>query len=181
MSRQRDTGVSVDGRQRSQANLIKGVSDDPSAAERQRANLKRGNEQHGAYGSARRQDLEQEHREQLRQAYPDAPDGWINAAATRSAMVTLLAAWIDDVGPIYRRGDAAEVSAPARELRLLLDAHERAIERLEVFQREASRKDPMDALREHLEASSAEREARSALPAGEPDADDNDASEERDG
>jgi hypothetical protein len=87
---------------------------------------------HGAYSEARRRPLEDLHRERLRAEFPNAVaspggDDLVNAAARRLAMADLLSAWIDDAGPISARGGAAEVSAPTRELRSLMDAHERAV------------------------------------------------------
>jgi len=138
---------------RDTSGLLRGLSPDPEAAARSRANLRRGNLQHGTYSEARRAPLEAEHREQLRAAYPDAPDGLINAAATRAAMISLLSAWNEDVGVIHAKGGTAEVSAAARELRLLLAQHEVAIVRLEEAQRTASEGDPQAKLAEYVDGS----------------------------
>jgi hypothetical protein len=99
------------------------------------APAERGNDRavtHGAYSEARRAPLEDLHRDRLRAEFPNAlaspgGDDLVNLAARRLAAADLLAAWIDDAGPIFPRGGAAEVSAPAKELRVLMDGHERAI------------------------------------------------------
>jgi hypothetical protein len=118
------------------ANLIKGQASDPEVAERQRAALQpNARVTHGAYSAARREPLEQQHRERLRLAYGAAPDDLINAAATRAAIVSLLAAFVNDAGVVFARGKIAEVSAPARELRLALRDHEQAIRHLEEHER----------------------------------------------
>jgi hypothetical protein len=87
---------------------------------------------HGGYSELRRAPLEDEHRARLAAEFPHAlamPGGndLLNAAARRLAIADLIMAWVQEAGPIFARGGAAEVSAPTRELRSLLDAHERSV------------------------------------------------------
>jgi hypothetical protein len=86
---------------------------------------------HGAYSAARREPLEQQHREALRLAYPTASDALLNASAKRLSMIDLFSAWISDAGAVHPVRGQPVVSDPARELRRLLNDHEHAIERLE--------------------------------------------------
>jgi hypothetical protein len=126
-------------------NLLQGQSDDPEVAARQRAGLQpAGRTKHGAYSAARRRPLEDEHRERLRLAYGSAPDDLVNSAAMRAAIVTLLAAFVNDAGVVFARGRVAEVSAPARELRLALRDHEQAIRHLEEHERVHGADSPPD-------------------------------------
>jgi hypothetical protein len=86
---------------------------------------------HGAYSQARREPLEDLHRDRLRLAYPSAPDDLVNAAAKRAALVDLFSAWIAEVGVVHRGpGNLPHVSDAARELRRLLNDLEAATERL---------------------------------------------------
>jgi hypothetical protein len=80
-------------------------------------------EVHGAYREARRQPLEALHRERLRRDHPTESDDAINLRAKRSALIDLYWADVSDRGPVRGKGDA---TPSARELRLLLDAEERA-------------------------------------------------------
>jgi hypothetical protein len=89
---------------------------------------------HGAYSEARRRPLEDEHRERLRAEFPEARDDLINAAARRCAMIDLFSAWIAEHGPVRGRGD---VVAAARELRMLLTDHERALAALDALRQPA--------------------------------------------
>lgn len=123
-------------------NLLRGPSTDPDAAARSRANLRRGRESHGAYQAKLREPIEAQHQVRLRAEFPNAAatpggDDLVNSAARRLAMLDLFSAWIQDAGPIFGRSGRAEalVSAPAREARVLLDGHERAIERLMALER----------------------------------------------
>ncbi len=136
-------GLSSDPERRAAqlANLVKGQSSDPAVAARQRRGLSPGRQVHGAYAAARRQPLEDEHRTRLAAQFPgaiDTPAGQdlVNAAAKRAAMLDLFGAWLSDNGPIVMRGRTVEVTAPARELRHLLDAHERAVFQLAALERE---------------------------------------------
>jgi len=86
---------------------------------------------HGAYSAARRAPLEQHHRERLRRTYPIASDDLVNSAAKRAAMIDLFSAWIEDAGVVHAQRGLPTVSAPAIELRRLLNDHEAAMERLE--------------------------------------------------
>jgi hypothetical protein len=104
---------------------------------------------HGAYSSARRAPLEQEHRERLRSRYPDAPDDLINTASKRCAMIDLLAAWCADAGVVHPHRGQPVVSDPMRELRKLCDAHDAAIRALEAG---AGATPPADRLAAHLAA-----------------------------
>jgi hypothetical protein len=111
---------------------------------------------HGAYSEARRAPLEDLHRERLRAEFPNAlaspgGDDLVNLAARRLAAADLLSAWIDDAGPIFARGGAAEVSAPAKELRVLMDGHERAILALRELEVEATTPDPVSAVRAYID------------------------------
>jgi hypothetical protein len=152
-------------------NLLRGPSPDPEAAARSKANLKRGQLEHGAYAESRRRPIEDEHRERLAAEFPRAiqmPGGndLVNSAARRLAMADLMAAWISDVGPIYRRGNSAEVTSPARELRTLIDGHEKAVLALAEMERTSH---PAQALADAL-ADGAEawrRNARRITPLAE--------------
>ncbi len=113
-------------RQREHPNLLAG----PATPEQTRG-LKRGQLAHGAYDVARREPLEREHRELLRRTYPNAADQAVNAQAKRAAMIDLFAAWIADKGVMTATRGKADASGAAKELRLLLDASDRAIAALE--------------------------------------------------
>jgi hypothetical protein len=88
---------------------------------------------HGGYSELRRRPLEDEHRARLAAEFPNAlasPGGndLVNLAARRLAIADLMAAWVlGEQGPIFARGREVQVSAPTRELRVLMDGHERAV------------------------------------------------------
>jgi hypothetical protein len=86
---------------------------------------------HGAYSSARRQPLEDQHREALRRVYPTASDALLNASAKRLSMIELFSAWLEDSGVVIPSKGEPKVQDAARELRLLLRDHEQAITVLE--------------------------------------------------
>jgi hypothetical protein len=150
-----------------QANLIKGQSDDPAIAARQKRGLQPGRTTHGAYSRALREPVERQHRERLALEFPGAitaagGQDLLNSTAKRAAMLDLMSAWLADNGPVTGRGD---VAAPARELRHLLDAHERAIVQLQGLERaHGSARVPL--LHEYIEQKQA---AELAAAAGEPE------------
>lgn len=115
-------------------------------------------QRHGAYSAAVRAPLEDEHREQLRQTYPNAPDGYVNAAATRLSMIDLFGAWLRDRGAVHEVRGLPVVSDPARELRRLLVDHEAAIARLEQIEHEAgpSPQDKLDVVVREIVAARSE-------------------------
>lgn len=130
--------MTAEGRRRSNENLLRGPSPDPEIEARRRRGLRQGNETHGAYNQARRAPLEADHRQRLAAEFSAAlqqPGGQdlLNSCAKRAAMLDLMAAWLADRGTITSKGD---VAPPARELRHLLDAHERAITALAALERE---------------------------------------------
>jgi hypothetical protein len=114
----------------------------PEGRERSNQNLRPGRTRHGAYSEAMTRPLEDEHRAQKREQYPSAaatPVGndLINGIAERRALEDRFAAFLADVGPIHLHRGRAEVQAAARELRLLIDADERAILQLAEIDRQA--------------------------------------------
>jgi len=79
--------------------------------------------------------LADEHAARLREQFPRAVStaaggDLIASASRRMAMCDLMAAWCEDAGVVHSSKGRPEVSAVARELRLLLDANEQAVMRL---------------------------------------------------
>jgi hypothetical protein len=101
---------------------------------------------HGAYSALRREPLEDVHRAALQERFPHAPDDLAIAMATRLAMVDLFRAWVDEHGPMV---DKRKESPAARELRLLINDHERASLVLAEIERQAGALDPLAALAAH--------------------------------
>ena len=145
-------------RQPDHPNLIRGASSDPETAARQRSHLVPGaHKSHGAYAAALREPLEQQYREAQRRLHPRAPDSLINTQSRRLAMAHLFGASVDDHGVILRRRGVDDVSPAARELRLLLEAIDRAAVQLAAYD-VSTQHSP-----EHLEL----LRARGELPGGD--------------
>jgi hypothetical protein len=114
----------------------------PEARARSEANLRPdAGRKHHAYVDSVRAPLEAEHRTRLQATFPAAcatPEGddLVNASAKRCALVDRFSAFLEDRGPIVARKGQAQVEPAARELRLLLDAHERAVVQLAALERE---------------------------------------------
>jgi hypothetical protein len=131
----------TDERQPGHPTLLRGLSTDEDARQRQLANLRQGGATHMAYVEAVRAPLEAQHRDRLQGTFPGASatpagDDLINASAKRLALLDRFSAFLDDKGPITARKGKADVEPAARELRLLLDAHERAVVQLAELERE---------------------------------------------
>jgi len=147
----------TDERPTRQTGLLRGLSSDEDARERSLANLQQNAAtKHGAYSAALRQPLEDQHRDRLRSAYAAAPDDLVNAQAKRAAIIDLLSAFIADHGVIHRVKGRPDVTPAARELRLLLDASDRAATTLGALQREADKPNPNAILQEVLDEIAAE-------------------------
>jgi len=134
--------MSDDDRPSRQRGLLRGQPERPGGGrERSLANLQRGRTTHGAFNAAMVAPLEEEHQQRLRAEFPGAAqtpggDDLINSCARRLAMLDRYSAFVSDSGPLRAHGGRAEVQPAAREARVLLDAHERSIERLMALERE---------------------------------------------
>lgn len=136
------SGVAKQAESGPAANLRRQTAGEPSPATR-----------HGGYSEARKRPLEDEHRARLQAEFPrvcsqPGGDDLINTACARLAMLDLMAAFVGQAGPIGVRGGRPEVSAPARELRLLLAQHEDAIARLQELEGDASSSDAYEQYRQ---------------------------------
>jgi hypothetical protein len=115
----------------------------PEGKARSEANLQRGRASHGAYSCAIREPLAERHRQRLAETFPSAdstPGGaeLLTDCALKGALRDLYAAHVADHGPLAKRGSSTEATAAARELRHVIDGHERAIVQLQALERERS-------------------------------------------
>ena len=141
-------------RQPGHPNLVRGFAGG-EIGERQKRHLRQGNRTHGAYARAMTRPLEDEHRERLRAEFPGAAatpggDDLINAASCRLAMLERFVGFVEDAGPLRSAAGRAEVQPAAREARVLLDAHERAITALAALDREQGASSAMTAAQRAL-------------------------------
>jgi hypothetical protein len=141
-------------RQPGHPNLVRGFAGG-EIGERQKRHLRQGNRTHGAYARAMTRPLEDEHRERLRAEFPGAAatpggDDLINTASCRLAMLERFVGFVEDAGPLRSAAGRAEVQPAAREARVLLDAHERAISALAALEREQGASSAMTAAQRAL-------------------------------
>ena len=142
-----------DQRPAQQTGLLRGLSSDEDARDRQLANLQpAAATRHGAHSPAARAELEARHRARQRELHPNVPDDAISAQTLRLAMAELY--WQDIVARGATRGKR-DISPASRELRLLLDAISRGVHELQALEREASKVDPNDLLRKVIAAEAA--------------------------